>query len=61
MRVRRASFRQSDAARALRAAVAAGLRPNAYTITTDGSITVSLGDGENAKGNSFDQLLGPAK
>lgn len=57
MSSRRASFKQADAARALRAAVAAGLSPSSYTIAADGSITVSLGDGNLAPTNSFDQML----
>ena len=61
MKARRASFKQADAARALRAAVAAGLRPNGYTIGADGSITVSLGETDAAAKNSFDRLMGPSK
>jgi hypothetical protein len=61
MSARRASFKQADAARALRAAVAAGLRPNGYTIGIDGSITVSLGDTDAVSGNSFDQIMGQPK
>lgn len=61
MTVRRASFKQADAARALRAAVSAGLKPRGYTIATDGSITVSLGDAEGGSQNSFDRLIGHAK
>lgn len=57
MKGRRASFRQSDAARALRAALAAGLEPTGYTISVDGSITVRLGDGESNDNNSFDRLM----
>ena len=61
MSARRASFRQADAARALRAAVAAGLRPRGYTIGVDGSITVKLGDAEPLDDNSFDQIMGRPK
>jgi hypothetical protein len=60
--VRRASFKQADAARALRAAMAAGLQPSGYTIATDGSISVSLeGCDANASSNSFDLLMGRPK
>ncbi len=61
MKAQRASFRQADAARALRAAVAAGLRPSGYTIGVDGSITVSLGEGEAGSNNSFDQIMERSK
>jgi hypothetical protein len=61
MTTRRVSFRQADAARALRAAVAAGLRPSGYTIGVDGSITVNLGAAEAPKDNSFDQIMRQAK
>ena len=56
MSPRRASFKQADAARALRAAVAAGLEPSGYTIAIDGSIHVDLSSGAIGTGNSFDQL-----
>jgi hypothetical protein len=58
---RRAIFKQADAARALRAAVSAGLRPSAYTIGIDGSITVNLGDDQPDDRNSFDEIMRPAK
>jgi hypothetical protein len=55
---RRASFKQADASRALRAAIAAGLQPDGYTITPDGSITVRLNSGVRPSGeNSFDEIL----
>ena len=57
----RASFKQADATRALRAAVSAGLKPNGYTIGADGSITVLLGDAAGISQNSFDRLMGQAK
>lgn len=53
---RRASFKQADAARALRAAVAAGLKPSGYTIALDGSIHVDLSSEAIGTGNSIDQL-----
>lgn len=61
MSARRASFRQADAARALRAAIAAGLRPSGYTIATDGSISVMLEGGSAITDNSFDQLMRSGK
>jgi len=57
MSARKATFKQADASRALRAAVAAGLRPKGYTIGIDGSITVSLGETDSAASNSFDQIM----
>jgi hypothetical protein len=55
---RRAHFKQADAARALRAAVAAGLTPSGYTIAADGSITVALGGGgSDEQANTFDLKL----
>lgn len=56
MACRRSAFKQADAARALRAAVAAGLKPSGYTIAPDGSIHVEFGNGVAANGNSFDRL-----
>lgn len=61
MSPRRASFKQADAARALRAAVAAGLQPLGYTIGVDGSITVKLGGTETSDDNSFDQIMRQAR
>ena len=58
---RRASFKQADAARALRAAMAAGLQPSGYTIGVDGSITVKLGEAEATSDNSFDQIMRQAR
>ncbi len=56
MSARRASFKQADATRALRAAVSAGLNPRGYTIGPDGSIHVEFGDGPAVASNSFDRL-----
>ncbi len=56
MAPRRASFKQADAARALRAAVSAGLKPRGYTIGPDGSIHVDFSDGSALASNSFDRL-----
>lgn len=55
MMARRASFRQADLTRALRAAVAAGLKPSGYRINpVDGSIEVQIAGGAARAGNSFD-------
>ena len=60
MTTRRTSFKQADAARALKAAIAAGLQPSGYTIAPDGAITVSLGTSvvRNPDENTFDQMMG---
>jgi len=52
MAARRASFKQADATRALRAAVAAGLRPSGYKIDPTGAIVVMLADGTSSKPSS---------
>jgi hypothetical protein len=55
MLARRASFKQADLTRALRAAVAAGLKPSGYKINPiDGSIEVQVGGAAARTGNSFD-------
>ncbi|QIK77537.1 hypothetical protein G7077_11525 [Sphingomonas piscis] len=62
MSKQRSSFKQADAARALKAAVAAGLYPSGYTIGIDGSITVNLevpGGGHSV--NSFDKIMGQSR
>jgi hypothetical protein len=51
------SFRQTDAARALRAAVAAGLKPSGYVIAPDGSIRVEFIEGNGVPRNPLDRLL----
>jgi hypothetical protein len=56
--MRRGTFKQADAAKALRAAVAAGLKPSGYTIAPDGSIRVEFGDGCPAgPRNPLDRVL----
>jgi hypothetical protein len=55
----RSAFKQADAARALRAAVAAGLRPTGYTIAPDGSIKVEFAESLRAgPPNTLDRVLG---
>lgn len=55
---RRAAFKQSDAVRALRAAVVAGLNPTGYTIAPDGSIRVELQEGRaGVPRNPLDRVL----
>jgi hypothetical protein len=58
MTTRRATFKQSDAARALRAAVAAGLKPSGYKIDAAGTIHVTFFDGATVGGaNPWDVVL----
>lgn len=55
---RAARFKQADATRALRAAVAAGLKPSGYKIDPAGAIVVMFGDALAPKAaNSFDEVL----
>lgn len=54
---RRARFNQADAARALRAAVAAGLIPSGFTVAPDGSIHVEVDCGTAAPKNPLDRVL----
>ena len=57
---RRSAFKQGDAAKALKAAVDAGLTPIGYTIAPDGSIKVEFGDGAPpARRNPLDRFLQP--
>ncbi len=55
---RAARFKQADATRALRAAVAAGMKPSGYKIDAMGAIHVTFGDGvpTNAA-NPWDEVL----
>lgn len=57
---RAARFKQADATRALRAAVAAGLKPSGFRIDANGAIVVMLGDDTSEPRNSFDTLMGKA-
>lgn len=54
---RGASFKQADAARALRAAVAAGLRPSSCIIRPDGSIEVAFTEAPGGSRNPLDRVL----
>ena len=57
MSTRRATFRQADATKALRAAVAAGLFPTGYRIDPiTGAIAVQFTDAGGDVANSFDEL-----
>ncbi len=59
MSARRASFKQADATRALKGAVAAGLRPTGFRIDPSGAIEVQFeGQARSAAINSFDDILG---
>lgn len=58
MKSRAARFRQADLTRALRAAVAAGMKPSGCRIDANGDIVVMLGNEAIAQANSFDALLG---
>lgn len=59
MRAGRASFRQADATKALRAALAAGLYPTGYRIDPlTGAIVVQFGESSSEASNSFDALIG---
>lgn len=56
---RRASFKQADVTRALRAATAAGLKVSGYRISSiTGDIEVQLGNDNAPAANSFDRLMG---
>lgn len=53
------TFKQSDATRALKAAVAAGLKPTGYRIDPTGAINVLFGASTHDKlANSFDEIQG---
>lgn len=59
MAQRRAAFSQSDATRALKAAVAAGLKPSGYRVDPTGTIEVLFSGGERPMpSNSFDEIQG---
>lgn len=56
---RRSSFKQADATRALRGAVAAGLKPTGYRIDPTGAIEVMFtGAMADRQTNSFDEIQG---
>jgi len=55
---RAAAFKQADATRALKAAVAAGLKPSGYKIEIDGAISIYFDDTPNpARRNPLDRVL----
>ena len=58
MGARRASFKQADATRALKAAAAGGLKPTGYRIDPGGAIVVMFGDAAARPSNSFDEIQG---
>lgn len=59
MRTRRATFKQADAARALRAAQSAGMKPTGLKIDPTGAIFVTFGEpAQTASDNSFDRIMG---
>lgn len=56
---RRSAFKQEDATRALKAAVAAGLNPTGFKVGPDGVIHVTFGDAAGAAlRNPLDRVLG---
>ncbi|WP_069049727.1 hypothetical protein [Blastomonas sp. RAC04] len=58
MTTRRATFKQADCTRALRAAVAAGLPVSGFKIDAYGEIHVFCADGQPQTGdNSFDRIM----
>lgn len=56
-RSNKSCFRQIDACRALKAALAAGLVPQSYRISPEGEIIVNLSAEGDGFQNSFDQLI----
>lgn len=56
---RRSTFKQADLTRALRAALAAGMKPSGYRIDPTGGIVVMFGDGSprSAGSNPWDEEL----
>ncbi len=54
---RAARFNQADATRALRAAVAAGLKPSGFKIAADGSIEVHFESGTARAASKLDEMF----
>ncbi|WP_277970460.1 hypothetical protein [Sphingomonas echinoides] len=54
---RPAAFKQADVTRALRGAVAAGLKPSGYRVAPDGTIYVEFGK-DASTGNVLDGMFG---
>lgn len=55
---RPSAFKQADVTKALKGAVAAGMKPRGYRINpVTGEIEVQLGNDNAAIGNSFDTLM----
>ena len=55
---RRSAFKQADATRALRAAVAAGLKPTGFRLDPTGAIEVMFGEERTKSANTFDEVQG---
>ena len=59
MTTRASSFKQADVTRALRSALALGLKPSGFRIDpTSGAIEVMLGEEAARFSNSFDSIMG---
>lgn len=55
-RARGARFSQADAARAMKAAVSAGLRPIGFEVAPDGTLRVLMDDAPKRR-NTFDETM----
>ena len=61
MKSRAARFRQADVTRALRAVVAAGIKPSGCRIDAAGEIVVTFGNDTPSTANTFDALIGDGR